>query len=243
MSWLVEHVAWILTVRVCGTDGITAYHRIKGKEYVKRSVGFGETIQFKLPSNGPTRKEDGSLAARWLHGVVLGYSRSSHEYWVWYEKGPLLVRSIQRVPLNVRWNAEQLGAVASSRHDLHVAPAVQRRLVPDSDLGDLAHGRKLVLKGMPLIKGDFIKFGCTEHCPRCEDSEQRGWGSTSKAHNDACRARMETELAKTTDGRRRLDLHAKQEARWVPEGAVPAEGGIELEARESIPPRNPTKSA
>ena len=77
MSWLVEHVAWILTVRVAGTDGITAYHRIKGKEYVKRSVGFGETIQFKLPSKGPTRKEDGSLDARWLHGVVLGYSRSS----------------------------------------------------------------------------------------------------------------------------------------------------------------------
>ena len=86
MSWLVEHVAWILTVRVCGTDGITAYHRIKTKEYVKRSVGFGETIQFKLPSKGPTRKEDGSLDARWLHGIVLGYSRSSHEYWVWSEK-------------------------------------------------------------------------------------------------------------------------------------------------------------
>ena len=40
MSWLVEHVAWILTTRACGQDGITAYHRIKGKEYVKRTAGF-----------------------------------------------------------------------------------------------------------------------------------------------------------------------------------------------------------
>jgi hypothetical protein len=41
MSWLVEHVAWILTTRACEQDGITAYHRIKGKEYVKRTAGFG----------------------------------------------------------------------------------------------------------------------------------------------------------------------------------------------------------
>ena len=34
MSWLVEHVAWILATKACGQDGITAYHRIKGKEYV-----------------------------------------------------------------------------------------------------------------------------------------------------------------------------------------------------------------
>ena len=106
---------------------MTSYHRIKGKEYVKRSVGFGGTVQFKLPNKGPTRKEDGSLDARWLHGVVLGYSKTSHEYWIWRDKGPLLVRSVQRVPLGVQWDAGKLGAVASSRHDLHVAPAVQRR--------------------------------------------------------------------------------------------------------------------
>ena len=77
MRWLVGHVAWALTVRVCGADGITAHHRIKGKEYVKISVGFGETVQCKLPSNGSTIKEDGSLAPRWLHDIVLGYSRTS----------------------------------------------------------------------------------------------------------------------------------------------------------------------
>ena len=69
---------------------------------------------------------------------------------------------MQRVPLNVRWGAEQLGVVASSRHDLHVALAVQRRLVPDSDLGGLVQGRTQVLAGMPLRTGDFVKVGCTE---------------------------------------------------------------------------------
>ena len=118
--------------------------------------------------------------------------------------------------------------MASSRHDLHVAPAVQRRLVPDSDLGDLAQGRQKVLKGMRLRKGDFVKFGYTEHCPRCEDCEMHGWGNTSKAHSKACRERLEAELQKTPDGRRRFELHAKQEARWVSDGNVWAEEGLTM---------------
>ena len=127
-----------------------------------------------------------------------------------------MVRSIQRVPLNVRWNAEKLEEVASSRHDLHVSPAVQRRLVPDSDIGDLAAGRQKVPKGMPLRNGDCVKSGYTEHCPRCEDSELLGWGKTSKAHSRICRERPEAELRKTPGGRRRMDSHAKHEARWIP---------------------------
>ena len=34
-----------------------------------------------------------------------------------------------------------------------------------------------------------------------------------------------------------MDLHAKQEARWIPEGVVPAEGGIDDVVRD-IPPEN-----
>ncbi len=152
-----------------------------------------------------------------------------------------MVRSIQRVPLNVRWNAGKLEEVASSRHDLHVSPAVQRRLVPDSDIGDVAAGRQKVLKGMPLRNRDFVKFGYTKHCPICEDSELLGWGKTSEAHSRICRERLGAELQKTPNGRRRMHLHAKQEARWIPEGVVPAEGGIDDVVRD-ITPRNPIKS-
>jgi hypothetical protein len=42
LTWLVEHAAWLLNTRVVGTDGVTAYHRTKGKSYAKRSIGFGE---------------------------------------------------------------------------------------------------------------------------------------------------------------------------------------------------------
>ena len=31
LTWLVEHSAWLLNTRVVGTDGFTAYHRVKGR--------------------------------------------------------------------------------------------------------------------------------------------------------------------------------------------------------------------
>ncbi len=227
MSWLVEHTAWILTVRVRGTDGMTAYHRIRGREYAKRQLGFAETVMFKLPSKGPTRKEDGSLDARWLHGVVLGYSRTSHEYWVFYDDRAMMVRSIQRVLLNVRWDVAKIEAVSVSRHDQHLPRGVERRLVPDSDLVDHPARRRAHLKGMPLRKSDFVTYGYTGGCQRCDHCERHGWGQTSMAHSKVCRERILSALRNTPDGRRRLQLHDQQARRWEEYkdgGAPPAEG-------------------
>ena len=36
-----------------------------------------------------------------------------------------------------------------------------------------------------------------------------------------------------------MDLHATQKARWIPEGVVPAEGGIDDVVRDIPPPENP----
>ena len=214
MSWLVEHAAWILTTRIQGVDGLTAYHRIRGREYAKRGVAWGESVQFKLPSKGPTRREDESLDRRWLHAVVLGYSRTSHEYWVYYDGKAMMVRSIQRVPLNVRWNPEEIEAINVSRHDRHQPRGVQRRLVPDGDLQEHAQGRRPHLKGMPLKKGDFITHGYTAGCPRCDHAERHGWGQSTLSHSKACRDRIMDAIFKTPGGKRRVEMHQQREVRW-----------------------------
>ena len=41
--WLVEHAAWLLTVRTAQSDGITAYKRLRGKNFSIPMLGFGET--------------------------------------------------------------------------------------------------------------------------------------------------------------------------------------------------------
>ena len=110
MAWLVEHTAWVLNTRVVGPDGFTAYHRVKGKSYAKRSIGFGEYVMFMLPTKGPQVEAMGKLDARWLHGFVKGYSKSSNEYYIFEEgkKKMTLAKSVQRVPAEQRWKPEGL---------------------------------------------------------------------------------------------------------------------------------------
>ena len=44
MSWMVAYAAWMLTVRVVGSDGKTAFERTRHKPFVKRFVPFGEVV-------------------------------------------------------------------------------------------------------------------------------------------------------------------------------------------------------
>ena len=79
MTWMVEHAAWLSTVCKRGEDGKTAFQRVRGRAFNKRSVEFGEKVLFKLPDRGPRHDELGALEARWQKGTMLGYSRLSNE--------------------------------------------------------------------------------------------------------------------------------------------------------------------
>ena len=81
MSWLVEHTAWLLTVRLRGEDGKTAYERVRGRPFTKRLTDFGEEVLYKLPSKGPEADARGTLEPRWKRGCMLGFSRSTNEYY------------------------------------------------------------------------------------------------------------------------------------------------------------------
>ena len=123
LTWLVEHSAWLLNTRVVGQDGFTAYHRVKGRSYAKRSVGFGEYVMFMLPTKGPKYEEMAKLDPRWLNGYVTGYSKSSNEYYIFDEnsKKMVLAKSVQRVPADKKVEA---GRVA--RHERAMQAAVRQ---------------------------------------------------------------------------------------------------------------------
>ena len=52
----------------------------------------------------------GKLDARWKNGYIMGYGKSSNEYYLFDEdsKNMTMARSVQRVPLGRRWKAEGL---------------------------------------------------------------------------------------------------------------------------------------
>ncbi len=97
MSWMVEHVAWLLTVRLRGLDGRTAYHRVRGRNFGKRLLEFGERCLYKLPMKGPRHDERGKLAERWRRGIFLGFARQSCEYVLWDDGRIVKSRCHQRV--------------------------------------------------------------------------------------------------------------------------------------------------
>ena len=53
ISWLVEHAALIINVRVKGSDGLTAWARVRGRAFNQRLMASGEKVLYKLPMKGP----------------------------------------------------------------------------------------------------------------------------------------------------------------------------------------------
>ena len=102
MTWLVEHVAWILTARPNGEDGKAPFQRIRGRPFLKRAVEFGERLLYKLPTHGQRHDGRGALQPRWARGLMLGYSRFSNEYVIWDGSKVIKARTIQKMKRDLR---------------------------------------------------------------------------------------------------------------------------------------------
>ena len=74
-------------------------------------------------------------------------------------------------------------------------------------------GRTYIPRRTRLKPDDFDKFDYTEDCRGCEFL-QTGIGGRQN-HSDACRARIETELDKSEEGRERLGKSKDRIDHWV----------------------------
>ena len=81
-------------MRTKGTDGLTAYQRVRLRDFKKRMVPFGELVLVHLPIKGPDRKEGGALDPRVVEGLLIGYSKDSHSYVVYMDGQVQQCRSI-----------------------------------------------------------------------------------------------------------------------------------------------------
>ena len=80
VGWLSEYVAWMHNILKVGKDGITPYHRARGRPYTKRLICFGESVLAQAPTKGPEAQNRGKLEARWYEGVMLGYGMANYAY-------------------------------------------------------------------------------------------------------------------------------------------------------------------
>ena len=93
VAWLLEHTCLILSVRVRGSDGLTAWAHVRGRAFNQRMLSFLESVFYKLPITGPQAAPDGNMGTRWAVGTFLGYCRSSNCYLVGTATGVISARS------------------------------------------------------------------------------------------------------------------------------------------------------
>ena len=65
ISWMTEYAAWMCTTMRVGDDGMTPYHRVRGRPYTKRLVQFGECVLAQGDTKGPAAQERDKLDSRW----------------------------------------------------------------------------------------------------------------------------------------------------------------------------------
>ena len=70
MSWMIEHAAALITNRVRGHDGKTAYSRVRGRPFGTRLLAFGEKCKFKLRSK---ESPNTYLNGRRFHTGIFGW--------------------------------------------------------------------------------------------------------------------------------------------------------------------------
>ena len=75
IAWLVKHAAANLNRFHIGADGMTAHRRLRGRNFKKEMVDFGETVWYLIPKS----KGKNKLRSRWASGVWLGIREESGE--------------------------------------------------------------------------------------------------------------------------------------------------------------------
>ena len=104
-AWMLRHASATRFRESKGQDGFTAYRRIKGREFKRELVSFGECVWYMKPKSKHKKKGDYS----WDEGIWLGIRDESGEYIIGTKDGVIKVRSVRRRGSHEdRWNAEEL---------------------------------------------------------------------------------------------------------------------------------------
>ena len=202
MSWLVRHSANLVTWCTKGHDGQTAYQRVRHREFTTRLLAFGEACSFKNRMLEPVSSTGGR---RFHKGVFIGIDRRTGQYMVYSDGQVKLSRTVMRLPDDNKFDKDILAGIAVTPWSLHETrkPEVicrpKEAATEQQQFADKVYNARNVY----LQASDFENFGLTRGCMKCDHKLKYGtWGSSP--HSQACRRRIEAELAKTPSGMARL---------------------------------------
>jgi hypothetical protein len=205
MTWLVQYAATLLRRCLVGSDGRTAHEKVKGRTSRRPVAEFGEKVWYK-PLHTRKTKLDMVLE----EGIFMGILDRSDEALVAVESGVIKCRDIRRQAAECRWDREKVMnikvtplAPTEGMADMRVKTYIQPGLANPSIPRPPEPSTTSAARRCKLSRGDFENFGTTIGCGGCS-ALTRG-SSKPQNHTERCRARVEKELAKTSEGQLRLN--------------------------------------
>ena len=168
-----------------GKDGITGYHRVRGRPFTKRLIQFGEVVLAQLHTKGPDAHDRGKLDARWSEGVMLGYGSKSPSYWIGDADGVRLVRSVKRLPTAYQWNKAKIEDLSFEKRGTHVSrgPRAVPFGEPPKEGAEAQPVRRRAARVFEIRQKDLDPnqggIGWTEGCPACDKARRcrNGWSA------------------------------------------------------------------
>lgn len=94
LPWAVRHAGWVLCRIQVHANGMTSYRMLRGSNYRREIVEFGETVWYRIPGRTGTDK----LEPRWVVGLWVGKVESSDEHLILTSTGIVRTRSVMRKP-------------------------------------------------------------------------------------------------------------------------------------------------
>ena len=206
MTWLIPHAADMLTKLEVGSDGHTAYERLRKKKYRGEVVEFGSRVMYREP--GALHAGRGKLESRWHEGIWLGKRWESDEHIIATENKRIVkCRAVQQVPADRRWNKDQVEAVTGLPWkwipDEEAIPSgvIFRPITVEA--AKTAPEPEQVPRSMKIEKSILDKHGYTATCTKCRAMNGMG-PSTTAVHSAECRRRIEDAVAADEQFKHRL---------------------------------------
>ena len=195
-TWLVLHAADSYNKFQVGTDGRTAYEKIRGRPYSGSMMEFGQCILYKISN----KVHGGDMGPRWAKGIWLGKRFTTEEHVIGTVDGLVAIAGAVREHPETKWDSKLFDDLVGVPWDPLAKnrgaeePGEPRERVADLPRVVIARGADEDVprvRNLALTRPYFEKFGWTPGCSKCEAMESGDPSKPTLGHSFTCRLRME----------------------------------------------------
>ena len=229
IPWMLQHVCMLLNVMVKGTDGLSAWARVRGRPFHQQLLNFGESVLFQFPKKGPHSMPDGNMGSKGSDGIFVGHRLLKNAYVIIGNDGKQVfeTRSLTRRIEAERWDADALERMQITpwSEAQRQGPRVAFDTPGEATGQPTTDGvRADAMRRLRIEKADLDEHGYDEDCPQCRYIRRYGQARKGGKHSERCRLRVTEALAGTEAGRARVEAQERRINEGIAEHIEQAEG-------------------